>query len=75
MSQTITSEQVVSAARDLNRTEFTRADLATELNVQRSDLKEGFKAARPATYLRCVSADAAERSRASTTLASHKALS
>ena len=46
MSPTITSEQVVSAARDLNRAEFTRADLATELNVKRSDLKEGFKAAR-----------------------------
>lgn len=48
MSQTITPEQVVGAARDLNRVEFTRADLAAELNVQRSDFKAGFKAARKA---------------------------
>lgn len=51
MSQTITSEQVMSAARDLNRAEFTRADLATALNVPRSDFKEGFKAARKAGSL------------------------
>jgi hypothetical protein len=51
MSQTITSEQVVSAARDLDRAEFTRADLATALDVQRSELKEGFKAARKAGSL------------------------
>ena len=46
MSPTITSEQVVSAARDLDQREFTRADLATRLKVQRGEFKQGFKAAR-----------------------------
>jgi len=46
MSQTITADQVVSAAQDLGQAEFTRADLAEKLNVERKELKEGFKAAR-----------------------------
>lgn len=46
MSETITSEQVVSAAKELGKPEFTRADLAEKLQVERSDIKDGFKVAR-----------------------------
>ena len=51
MAKTITQEQVVDAARELGQSEFTRADLAGRLNVQRSEMKEAFKAAKQAGRL------------------------
>ena len=51
MAKTITQEQVVDAARELGQSEFTRADLAGRLNVQRSEMKEAFKAAKQAGSL------------------------
>ena len=57
MSQTPTQEQVVDAARQLNQDEFSRADLAGKLEVERTDMKQGFKAARPAGRLEKVRDD------------------
>ena len=57
MSQTITPESVVSAAQDLDQAEFTRADLAGKLNVERPAIKEAFKAARKSGKLEKVRND------------------
>ena len=57
MSQTITQDQVVTAAKDLGQDDFTRADLAGKLKVQRSELKQGFKAARQAGSLEKIGDD------------------
>lgn len=46
MSANITEDQVVSAARELDQEQFTRADLASKLGVERSEFKDAFKAAR-----------------------------
>jgi DNA-binding transcriptional regulator LsrR (DeoR family) len=46
MAREITADQVVTTARELDQDEFTRADLAGKLSVERSELKQGFKAAR-----------------------------
>ena len=46
MPDTITGDQVVGAAQDLSKPEFTRADVATKLGVDKTELKQGFKAAR-----------------------------
>jgi len=48
MAREITADQVVTTARELDQDEFTRADLAGKLSVERSELKQGFKAARKA---------------------------
>jgi len=48
MAREITADQVVSTAKELDQDEFTRADLAGKLSVERSELKQGFKAARKA---------------------------
>jgi DNA-binding transcriptional regulator LsrR (DeoR family) len=48
MSAEITAEQVVQAARSLPEGEFTRADLAGKLGVERPEVRTGFKAARQA---------------------------
>ena len=57
MSQTPTQEQVVDAARQLNQDEFSRADLAGKLEVERTDMKQGFKSARQAGRLEKVRDD------------------
>ena len=57
MSETITEEQVVDAAKGLGKDDFTRADLATELKVDRKQLKQGFKAARQAGSLEKIGDD------------------
>ena len=57
MSDTITEDQVVSAAKDLGQDDFTRADLAGQLKVERSELKQGFKAARQAGSLEKIGDD------------------
>jgi DNA-binding transcriptional regulator LsrR (DeoR family) len=57
MTDTITVEQVVQAARDLGKDEFTRADLASKLEVERPEIKDAFKAARKEGHLRKVRVD------------------
>ena len=46
MAKTVTPEQVLKAARELNKSEFTRDDLAAELGVGKPKFKQAFKAAR-----------------------------
>jgi hypothetical protein len=46
MSETITADQVVGAARELDQAEFTRGDLAEKLGVEKPELKKGFREAR-----------------------------
>jgi transcription initiation factor IIE alpha subunit len=46
MAKTITGDQVVGAARELPQEEFTRADLAEKLGVEKPELQKAFKAAR-----------------------------
>ena len=57
MSETITQDQVVDAAKSLGQDDFTRADLAGELKVERKQLKQGFKAARQAGDLEKIGDD------------------
>ena len=57
MSETITQDQVVDAAKSLGKDDFTRADLASELKVERKQLKQGFKAARQAGSLEKIGDD------------------
>lgn len=57
MSETITQDQVVDAAKSLGKDDFTRADLAGQLNVERKQLKQGFKAARQAGSLEKIGDD------------------
>ena len=45
MAEAITADQVVDAARELGQDEFTRADIAAKLGVEKPDLKKGFRAA------------------------------
>ena len=45
MSETITEDQVIGAARELGQEEFTRGDIAAKLGVEKPDLKKGFRAA------------------------------
>ena len=51
MSDTITAEDVVGAARSLGKDEFTRGDLAEKLGVEKAEIKKGFRAARHAGQL------------------------
>ena len=46
MPDTITEDQVMQAARELGKAEFTRIDVAEKLGVDKSEVKEAFKAAR-----------------------------
>jgi predicted transcriptional regulator len=48
MDDNVTEEDVMRAARELDRPEFSRADIAERLGVRRQDMKESFKAARKA---------------------------
>ena len=57
MSQTITAEQIVEAARDLGHDEFTRGDLAEKLGVEKPELKPAFREARKAGHLEKVRDD------------------
>jgi hypothetical protein len=57
MGKTITEEQVVGAARELNQAEFTRADLAGKLDVQRNEMRQAFRAAKEAGSLEKVRND------------------
>jgi hypothetical protein len=46
MAKTITTDQVMRAARDLAQSEFTRDDVAGKLGVGKPKFKDAFKAAR-----------------------------
>jgi DNA-binding transcriptional regulator LsrR (DeoR family) len=48
MKLTITADQLVAAARELDQPEFTRADVAQKLGVEKADLKQAFVRARKA---------------------------
>lgn len=48
MQLTITAEQLVDAAKELDQEEFTRGDIASQLGVEKSDLKQAFARARKA---------------------------
>ena len=51
MSDTITAEDVVGAAKALDKPEFTRGNLAEKLGVDKTEIKKGFRAARHAGQL------------------------
>ena len=55
--KTITTEKILATAGELNQDEFTRADLAGELNVKPRQLKDGVKAARESGRLEKVRDD------------------
>lgn len=46
MAKTITSDQIVGAAQELGKPEFTRSDVSEKLGVKTTELKDGFKEAR-----------------------------
>jgi DNA-binding transcriptional regulator LsrR (DeoR family) len=48
MHLTITADQLVDAARQLDQPEFTRADVARQLGVEKAELKQAFVRARKA---------------------------
>ena len=47
----VTADQLIGAARELDQDEFTRADVAKELGVEKPDLKQAFVQARKAGKL------------------------
>jgi DNA-binding transcriptional regulator LsrR (DeoR family) len=57
MPQEITADQVVEAAQALGQEEFTRADLAAKLGVEKTDIKPAFRTARQAGRLEKVRDD------------------
>ena len=46
MKLTITADQLVEAAQALDQEEFTRADIAKQLGVEKPELKQAFVRAR-----------------------------
>ena len=46
MNLTITADQLVEAAQALDQEEFTRADVARQLGVEKPELKQAFVRAR-----------------------------
>ena len=48
MPESITADQVVAAANDLQQPEFTRGDLAEKLGVEQPELRQGVRQARRA---------------------------
>ena len=48
MNLTITADQLVEAAQALGQEEFTRADVAKQLGVEKPELKQAFQQARKA---------------------------
>jgi DNA-binding transcriptional regulator LsrR (DeoR family) len=57
MSEAITAEQVVEAAKGLGQEEFTRGDLAEKLGVEKPDIRKGFREARQSGRLEKVRDD------------------
>jgi DNA-binding MarR family transcriptional regulator len=54
---TVTEEQLITAAQQLDQEEFTRADVAEKLGVEKPDLKQAFVRARKAGRLEKVRDD------------------
>lgn len=46
MAQSFTEDQIVEAAGKLEQDEFTRADIAGQLGVEKADVKQAFNKAR-----------------------------
>jgi transcription initiation factor IIE alpha subunit len=46
MTDAITADKVVEAAKALDQEEFTRGDLAEQLGVEKQDIKPAFREAR-----------------------------
>jgi DNA-binding transcriptional regulator LsrR (DeoR family) len=63
MAKTITPDQVVEAAQDLEQEEFTRDDLAEKLGVGKPKFKAAFKAARESGRVEKVRDDAESKGR------------
>jgi DNA-binding transcriptional regulator LsrR (DeoR family) len=57
MADTITADQVVEAARALSSDDFTRADVAEKLGVEKPELKKAFVEARKSGRLEKVRDD------------------
>jgi hypothetical protein len=57
MQLTVTEDQLVTAAQELDKDEFTRADVAERLGVDKPDLKQAFVHARKAGRLEKVRDD------------------
>ena len=63
MAKTITPDQVVDAARDLDQVEFTRDDVAEKLGVGKPKFKQAFKEARESGRLEKVRDDEERKGR------------
>ena len=61
MPQEATEEQVLAAARSLDRDEFTREDVAEELGTEVSAMQPGWKAAKQAGRLEKVREEGGKR--------------
>ena len=57
MQLTVTEDQVVEAAQQLDQDEFTRADVAGKLGVEKPDIKQAFVHAKKAGRLEKVRDD------------------
>lgn len=57
MQLTITADQLVEAAQELSQEEFTRADVANQLGVEKPELRQAFVEARKAGRLEKVRDD------------------
>ncbi len=57
MQLTVTADQLVQAAGELDQEEFTRADVAQQMGVDKPDLKQAFVHARKAGRLEKVRDD------------------
>ena len=57
MQLTVTEDQLITAAQDLKQDEFTRADVAAALGVDKPDVKQAFVHARKAGRLEKVRDD------------------
>ena len=53
----ISPDQIVDAARELGQDEFTRADIAAKLGVEKPELKQAFQQAKKAGRLEKVRDD------------------
>ena len=51
MQLTVTEDQLIEAAKELDQDEFTRADVAGKLGVEKPELKQAFVQARKAGRL------------------------
>jgi len=61
MAQAATQEQVLEAARSLDREEFTREDVAEKLGLEISEMRPSWKAAKEADQLQRVRSEGGKR--------------